>query len=240
MTGDSSNQRIIEINYIPSSSPYFKPYLQIDGFKCSSRTSSLQTLNFTVDAGGVFADYYEYEHPTLFPSDLSWREEYYGKTHGSISFSPAQHDVHCVIMYRWMKREIKDIFIALGPYLDQENIYRREPWIDVFISNDELPISDVWESYLPSGSRYRRRQDVNSGATAALNDSTSVTVTVKKIWDDPAYYHIVLGENDDQTGATWGELTDDAQSEVEGADDNGRPDSDEDMLSSEYKSDEDL
>ncbi|THU76943.1 hypothetical protein K435DRAFT_878532 [Dendrothele bispora CBS 962.96] len=80
----------------------------------------------------------------------------------------------------------------------EENFYRREPWIDLFVSDNELAISDVWDSYLPSGSRYGRRQDLNSGATASVGYSTSVTVTATKIWDDPTYYYIVLEEKDRQ------------------------------------------
>ncbi|THU99744.1 hypothetical protein K435DRAFT_855371 [Dendrothele bispora CBS 962.96] len=218
MTGDSSSQRIIEINYIPSSSPNFEPYNQIDGFKCSSRISSSKTLNFTVEVERDFA--YRYGRPTLFPSGLLSRVD--RKTHGSISYFPEQRDVHCVFMYRRTDRwwEAKYIFIALGPYPDQEDFYCREPWIDVFVSDDEYLISDVWESYLPSGSRYGRRQHAdrrrrrNSGATAAVDDSTSVTVTMEgKIWDDPVYYYIILEENDKQTGATMEGLTDGAQTE---------------------------
>ncbi|THU98166.1 hypothetical protein K435DRAFT_36704 [Dendrothele bispora CBS 962.96] len=133
---------------------------------------------------------------------------------------------------RWGERT-KYIFIALCPYLNQENFYRRKPWIDVFVSDDELPISDVWDSYLPSGSRYGRRQDVNSGATAAVGRFASVTATAKKIWDDPTYYYILLEENDGQPGEG---LTDDARSGLEGADvstGNGRLN--EVMTSSEYE-----
>ncbi|THU87811.1 hypothetical protein K435DRAFT_804001 [Dendrothele bispora CBS 962.96] len=179
-TGDSLNQRIIEINYIPSSSPNFEPYRQIAGFECSPHTSSLKTLNFSVEVERDFAK--EYGRPTLFPSSLLWRVEDRKLTHASISYSPEQ---------------------PLSPYPDQENFYRRRPWIDVFASDAELPISDVWDSYLPSGSRYGRRQDVNGGATAVYGYGTSLTVTsAKKIWDDPAYYYIVLEETFEQPGAT--------------------------------------
>ncbi|THU87814.1 HET-domain-containing protein [Dendrothele bispora CBS 962.96] len=239
MTGDSSNQRMIEINYVPSSSPNFKPYLQIDDFECSSHASSLKTLNFTVDLKHVFG-YYALEDPTLFPSGLPWIVDD-RKTHGSISYSPEQRNVHCVLMYRsitWLLRPRRYIFVALGPYLDQENFYRREPWIDVFVLDHELPISDVWDSYLPSGSRYGRRQDVNSDATVALNDSTSVTATAKKIWDDPVYYYIVLEENNGQMGATVERVVDDAQSGSEGA--GGSGGLDEVISSSEYETDEGL
>ncbi|THU98188.1 hypothetical protein K435DRAFT_885438 [Dendrothele bispora CBS 962.96] len=233
MTGDSSNQRIIEINYIPSSSPNFEPYRQIDSFESSSRTSSLKTLNFTVEVPPVYPG--NYKRPALFPSDLPGIVDD-GKTHGSISYSPEQCDVHCVLMYRsqWVEGYI---FIVLGPYLDQEIFYRREPWIDVFVSDNELPISDVWDSYLPSGSRYGRRQDVDSGATADIfGTSVTVNVTVKKIWDDPAYYYIVLEENYGQMGAMVEGLMEDAQSGLEGADvSTGNRGLDEVMILPEYE-----
>ncbi|THU98183.1 hypothetical protein K435DRAFT_856909 [Dendrothele bispora CBS 962.96] len=44
------------------------------------------------------------------------------------------------------------------------------------------------------------------------------TEAAEKIWDDPAYFYIVLKENDGQTGATVQGLTDSAQSGLERAD----------------------
>ncbi|THU98181.1 hypothetical protein K435DRAFT_795919 [Dendrothele bispora CBS 962.96] len=64
---------------------------------------------------------------------------------------------------------------------------------------------------------------------AAMSDGYFVTVAAKKIWDDPAYYYILLREDYRPTRATveMEGLMDDAQSELEGADantSNGGPD----------------
>ncbi|THU77420.1 hypothetical protein K435DRAFT_877873 [Dendrothele bispora CBS 962.96] len=86
--------------------------------------------------------------------------------------------------------------------------------MDGFVSDDKLPISDVWQSYCPLGSRYGHGQGVNDGITVVVDGSTPVTVTVKKIWDDPFYYHIVLKENRRQTEAMVEELMDNVQYEL--------------------------
>ncbi|THV01464.1 HET-domain-containing protein [Dendrothele bispora CBS 962.96] len=180
-TGDSSNQRVFEINYIPSSTAKFQLYRQIHKFRCTSHVLTSTTLNFTVD--GRSADFFS--APSVFPSEFRWmgdREEVYL----SVSYPGEQRNIHCVFQYQdlWFD----NVFMALGLRTDSK---RRIPWVDVFALTDALSISDVWESYLPLGSRYERRK-VGTAATV-LNKWRSLAVIVEeKILLGSAWYHVVL------------------------------------------------
>ncbi|THU77827.1 hypothetical protein K435DRAFT_877343 [Dendrothele bispora CBS 962.96] len=139
-TGDSSNQRIVEINYIPSSTAKFQLYRQICTFRCTSHALTSKTLNFAVDALPAYLRVLSI--PSVFPSE-----------------------------FRWVG-DGKEVF-------------------DVFASTDTLPISDVWESYLSLGSRYKCRKI--GTATTALDEWSSLIVTVEKeILLGSAWYHVVL------------------------------------------------
>ncbi|THU83369.1 hypothetical protein K435DRAFT_871352 [Dendrothele bispora CBS 962.96] len=129
-TGDSSNQRIVEINYIPSSTAKFQLYHQIREFRCTSHALTSKTLNFTVDAELALSSYLS--APSVFPSEFRWVGDN-KDAHVSISYPGEQCDMHCVFQYQWHGTTV--YFMALGLLTESE---RRIPWVDVFSSTDAL------------------------------------------------------------------------------------------------------
>ncbi|THU92055.1 HET-domain-containing protein [Dendrothele bispora CBS 962.96] len=152
MNGDSSRTHIVKLNYLSSSSAQFELYRQIDKFKCSPHTLSSTSMNFMLDT--TLTSWFPnstYTHSAV-PFNLLSNME--GKrVYGTLSDLGERHDIHCAFAYCHEGFSKNYFFVVLGLRTESEDDI---PWIDVVISYVEIPISEIWQSYLPSGSRDKR------------------------------------------------------------------------------------
>ncbi|THU95586.1 HET-domain-containing protein [Dendrothele bispora CBS 962.96] len=183
VTGGCLSERVVEFNILPYNARFQLCRPQIN--ESSPRASSSTALDFIVDINSN-RDYIFSSPHSMFPYNLPWRHD---DKIAYVSFSKrgGQCDPHCVFAYRltaW-----KFVIIALG-LRTESNCHI--PWIDVDTvqsDSEEISISDIWKSYLPSGSRYKSRPD--GLARISLEEFGPLTVTVENT-SEPNFYHVVI------------------------------------------------